>query len=247
MSALLVACTVPVAIDLGEEDANRSIVALERAGVPAEKAPDPKSEGRWQIAVLRGDSARAAEVLSEESLPPPRAPGVLAALGEGGLVPSRIAEHARLVAGTAGELEQSLRAVDGIVSARVHLAVPATDPLALETPQQASASVLLRHRGADAPLPAAAVQELVAGAVIGLDPGRVSVVATPLRAEDAARARHARGVLGLPHASLGTLRLVAGTAILLDVALILAVASLWLRLRRAKHDARVAEVPGAAP
>jgi len=87
------------------------------------------------------------------------------------------------VAGVAGELERSLRGLDGVVSVRVHLAVPVQDALSPdETPTQPSASVLLRHRGAQPPIATNDVQRLVAGAVPGLRPAQVSVVALPVPA-----------------------------------------------------------------
>lgn len=39
-------CTVPIAMDLGEHEANQALVALERAGVYAHKEPDAAHEGR---------------------------------------------------------------------------------------------------------------------------------------------------------------------------------------------------------
>src|SRR6185436_18217123 len=102
---------------------------------------------------------------------------ILEALGKGSVVPSRAAEHARVVTGTGDELERSLRGLDGVLSARVHLGVPAHDPLALEEKAPvATASVLIRHRGATPPIAAGEVQRLVSGAVSGLAPDQVSVV-----------------------------------------------------------------------
>ena len=112
--------------------------------------------------------------------PPPRAcsrkkrspagenPGILQSLGAGSMVPSRLAEHARLLSGISGELEQSLQAVDGVVSARVHLAAPERARSTTPSRRKPSASVLIRHRGAAPPLATSDVQRLVAGAVPGL-------------------------------------------------------------------------------
>ena len=54
---------------------------------------------------------------------------MLDAVGKGSLVPSEAAEHAQLVAAIAGELERSLEGIDGVLTARVHLNVPAPSPL----------------------------------------------------------------------------------------------------------------------
>src|SRR3954469_9515862 len=118
-----------VASNLPEGEANRAVVALEQHGVSAEKERDPEAEGRFRVSVGRDEAAAAAAVLSQEAVPSRENPGILQSLGAGSMVPSRLAEHARLLSGISGELEQSLQAVDGVVSARVHLAAPEHSPL----------------------------------------------------------------------------------------------------------------------
>ena len=108
---LAIGCSVPIATDLEEASANRVVVALEEHGVAAKKQVDPATEGRWQVIVARDDASSAARVLKSEELPAPGSPGLLEALGKGSIVPSRTSEQARVVAGTAGELERSLRGI----------------------------------------------------------------------------------------------------------------------------------------
>src|SRR3954470_11755899 len=145
-AALLAGCSVPIAAGLDESDANHAVVALEKSGVAADKDRDPDTEGHWRITVARDDASSAAAILSSESLPPAASPGLLETLGQGSIVPSRTAEQAKFVAGISGELERSLRSLDGVVSVRVHLAIPVPDSFSPdETPVPASASVLLRH------------------------------------------------------------------------------------------------------
>jgi type III secretion protein J len=232
---LLSGCAVPIAAGLDETDANRVVVALEDNGVAAHKEPDPTLENHWRVTVARDDASAATAVLTRESLPAPVTPGVLDTVGKGSLVPSRAAEHARLIAGTAGDLERSLRAVDGMLSVRVHVAVPHPDPLGGERPPAGpTASVLLRHRGATPPIAIADVQRLVAGAVPGLEPARVSVVATPVPAPGRPPERELSrlGPVTVTRASMLPLRLVIGAAALLNVVLLGLVAVLWQRTKR---------------
>jgi type III secretion protein J len=170
------ACTVPVAAGIDDPDANRVVSALEGAGIAAEKAQDPGADGRYHVDVPRAEAARAVALLGELGLPPRRAPGVLDALGTGALVPSRAAEHERLLVGLAGELERTLSGMDGVASARVHLAVPRQSSLRDDPEVRPSASVLIQYRGKSSPLPDADVRQLVTHAVTGLDPERVYVV-----------------------------------------------------------------------
>ena len=121
-------CAVPVAQGLGEEDADRVIVALERVGVDTAKEADPVAEGKFRVVVSREEAARAIATLREEELPPRASPSMLDALGKSALVPSSAVEHAQYLTGLSGELERTLSAVDGVVSARVHVSVPQPNP-----------------------------------------------------------------------------------------------------------------------
>ena len=230
-------CSAPIAADLAEREANEAVVALEASGVAATKEPDPAHEARWRVTVPRRDAAPAVVALQARGLPRPQAPGVLDALGAGSLVPSRSAEHARLVAGTSGELERSLLGLDGVLAARVHLAVPARDALSLDPhPLEPSASVLLQHRGATPPVGVADVQRLVAGAVPGLGPERVSVVATPVPNAPGAATGFARlGPISVTPGSLAPLRWVGAGALLAQLVILMGAVALWVKLRRAQR------------
>jgi type III secretion protein J len=244
------ACSSAVASDLPESEANRALVALESRGVAAEKERDPETENRFRVLVARDEAAAAAAVLSQEAVPSRDNPGVLQSLGSGSMVPSRLAEHARLLTGISGELEQSLQAIDGVVSARVHLASPERSPLDPEQePAKPSASVLLRHRGAQPPLASSEVQRLVAGAVPGLEPQAVSVVASTAAAVARPADRELRrvGPITVTRASLSPLRAVAGGAVLLNLLLLAAVLLLWSKVRRTEQALGRARGPETEP
>jgi type III secretion protein J len=176
LALAIAGCNVPVASALDESDANRIVMALDRASVDATKETDPTVEGKFRVTVARDDTPRALTLMRDEALPRPRSQGLLDAMDKGALVPGQATEHAQLVVGLAGELERSLEGVDGVLSARVHLNVPAPDPLRDGPLPKATASVLVEHRGSTPPIPSDAVQRLVAGGVAGLAPADVSVV-----------------------------------------------------------------------
>ncbi|MEP7050646.1 MAG: hypothetical protein ABJB12_09850 [Pseudomonadota bacterium] len=235
----LIGCNVPIAVGLDENDADHAVVALEKSGVAADKERDPDTEGHWRISVARDDASSAAGILSSESLPPPASPGLLDTLGQSSIVPSRASEQAKFVAGVAGELERSLRTLDGVISVRVHLAIPVQDTLAPdETPTPPSGSVLLRHRGATPPIATADIQRLVAGAVPGLAPALVSVVAlpVPVAARPVERELSRFGPVTVTRASVFPLRGIVGSALLLNLALLGALFWVWARARRAESS-----------
>ncbi|HET7537115.1 MAG TPA: flagellar basal-body MS-ring/collar protein FliF, partial [Candidatus Didemnitutus sp.] len=74
-----------------------------------------------------------------------------------------------------GELARTIRAIDRVQAARVHLVLPERPLFARETPEP-SASIVVRVRGALEPQQIRAIRHLVASAVNGLKPQRVSIV-----------------------------------------------------------------------
>jgi type III secretion protein J len=180
--ALLVACGCAgeeVVHDLDELQANEVVVALDERGVAAEKRREEGADGGWTVAVPRHSVAEAQRILSERELPRPRPPGFAEVFGKGSMVPTATEERALYLHALAGELARSVEAIDGVLAARVHLAVAAPEPFRAAPAPPARAAVLVKARpGARAlvdPL-AHGIQALVAGAVPGLDPGAVSVV-----------------------------------------------------------------------
>jgi type III secretion protein J len=246
-SLLFMGCSVPVAGAIDEVEANRVVVALDRAGVDSTKEVDPSAEGKWRISVARDDVPRALSTMRDEELPRVRSPGVLDAVGKGSLVPSEAAEHAQLVAGMAGDLERTLVAVDGVLSAHVHLNIPAPSPLRDTAPAHGSASVLLEHRGATPPLSADAVQRLVAGGIAGLAPSDVTVVMLSRSVPPAAAGSELAhvGPIAVARASARSLQLALGILVALLAILAGATIVLYARLARARAEQQAAA--GARP
>jgi type III secretion protein J len=232
-------CTVPIAGGLDEAQANKVVVALDRAGVGGEKESDPAVEGRFRVIVERDEAPRAIAALREEDLPSPSTPGLLDAMGKGSLVPSQLTEHAQFVSGLSGELERTLSAIEGVLAARVHLSLPEADPLQEGPRPKATASVLLKHRGATPPIDIHEIKRLVAGAAPGLAPDDVAVVmlAHPAPAALSERALSRLGPVTATRGSVAILRIVAAAVVVLDLALGFAVLVLWSRLRKLRAAA----------
>jgi type III secretion protein J len=173
-----------------------------------------------------------------EDLPSPPSSGLLDAMGKGALLPSRLAEHAQFLAGLSGELERTLLAVEGMLSARVHVSIPEADPLREGPRVKATASVLLQHRGATPPIDIHEVKRIVAGAAPGLAPDDVAVVMVPRPGSNAAeRALSRLGPITATRGSVALLRFVTAGVVIVDLALVFAVLLLWSRLRRLRASA----------
>lgn len=235
----LAGCTSPIAAALDEGDANRVVTALDRVGIDATKEADPQAEGKYRVNVARDDAARALSALSEEELPRPKSRCLLDAVDKGALVPSAASEHAQLVAGMSGELEKTLSSVDGVLAARVHLSVPAREPLRDGPPMKATASVLLEHRGTTPPLTEEAIRRLVAGGVSGLDRENVQVVLIPRGARPPPKESQLGhvGPLAVARSSVRPLQISLGAMMLLVAGLAVSTLFFYSRLVRARAEA----------
>jgi flagellar M-ring protein FliF len=160
----------PLFTDLTLEDSTAIVKELERQGVPFE---------------LRNDGAI---VLA----PKDRVPRLRMSLAEGGLpkgggVGYEIFDKSDALGATSfvqninhlraleGELARTIRSLDRVQAARVHLVLPERPLFARETPE-ASASIVLKVRGMLEPQQVNAIRHLTASAVSGLKPERVSIV-----------------------------------------------------------------------
>jgi type III secretion protein J len=221
------ACSTNILHGVDERSANEATAALERAGIGAEKAPDEGAAAgtgaTYTIRVAHADGTRAVDLLRALGLPHDRRRGFAETYGQPSLIPTPSEERARYVDALAGEIERTLESADGVVSARVHLVLEESDPLAADAKPRnpARAAVLLKARPGSAPFRDADVQKLVAGSVAGLDPSAVSVVMTAAADPNGA-------ALPSSLAALGPLRVTPGTRPLLVAALAFGLALLAL-------------------
>lgn len=148
-------------------DASRQLVSRER------EAPS------WTVYVKGGDQnlVLAWRVLQENGLPRHRVKGLEEVFSKEGMIPTATEERAKLLVGLAGEVSSTLRAITGVVDARVNLVIPENSPLLeKENWAHASASVLLKYRTEQPPLHEDSIKSLVARAVEGLTPENITVV-----------------------------------------------------------------------
>jgi type III secretion protein J len=235
--ALLTACETTVASGLPEAQANAVVVALDDEGIGAAKEPTGGSGDGWDVRVPQDDVGRALSVLRARDLPRPDAPGLAEVFGEPTLVPTATEEQARYVAALGGELAGSLKAIDGVIDARVHLALPEDRSHAFDEERPAPrASVLLRVEPGTAALDAEA-QALIAGAVPELereDVAVVSVEAAPVAERSSSLVR--LGPIAVTRGSAPILKAVLGGAFGLSALLALGLIFAWLRMRRSPHQ-----------
>jgi type III secretion protein J len=158
---------------LSEGQANEMIAVLQRAGITAEKQDG--GEKGWTLTTSKSDFGRAVEILQAQGYPRQDFATLGTVFKKEGFVSSPTEERARLNWGLSQELSRTLTEIDGVVQARVHLALPEDAPLA-ETKAPASASVFIKYRpGTDINAQIGKIKALVVNSIEGLKYENVSV------------------------------------------------------------------------
>jgi type III secretion protein J len=237
---LLGACHAAVESDLAEEQANEVVAALEASGIGAEKERLEGADGsRFEVRVARDDIGRALRLLRATNVPRRPEPGLHDVFGEGSLVPTATEERARYAAALGGELARSLERIDGVLDARVHVAIPETRHFALDEERpRPRASVLIRHGAGAPPYREAAVRALVAGAVEGMRPEEVAVVGVAARRspDERGEALVQVGPIAVARGSAGALKGILAGALGLHIVLAGCLVVILFR-RRARGEA----------
>ena len=156
--------------DLSVEDSSSIIKDLERQAIPFELRNDGAA-----IMVPKDKVTRLRMKLAEGGLPKGGGVGYEIFDKSDALGTTSFVQNINHLRALEGELARTIKAIDRIQSARVHLVLPERPLFSRETPEP-SASIVLRVRGALEPQQVRAVRHIVASAVNGLKPARVSIV-----------------------------------------------------------------------
>jgi flagellar M-ring protein FliF len=161
---------VPLFTDLSVEDSASIVKDLERQAVPYQL----KSDGAI-IMVPKDRVARLRMKLAESGLPKGGGVGYEIFDKTDSLGTTTFVQNINHLRALEGELARTIRSIDRVQVARVHLVLPER-PLFSRDKVDASASIVLKVRGALEPQQVRAIRHLVASAVNGLKPERVSVI-----------------------------------------------------------------------
>ena len=156
--------------DLTIEDSSAIIKDLERQAIPFELRNDGAV-----IMVPKDKVTRLRMKLAEGGLPKGGGVGYEIFDKSDALGTTSFVQNINHLRALEGELARTIRAIDRIQAARVHLVLPERPLFSRETPEP-SASIVVRVRGALEPQQIRAIRHLVASAVNGLKPQRVSIV-----------------------------------------------------------------------
>ncbi|MTI43573.1 flagellar M-ring protein FliF [Roseibium hamelinense] len=156
--------------DLALEDSSAIVSQLESANVPFELAREGST-----ILVPKDQVARLRMRLAEEGLPTGGSIGYEIFDRTDTLGATSFVQNINHLRAMEGELARTIGSIDRINAARVHLVIPERQ-LFQRDRRPPSASIVLNVRGSLGDPEVRAIQHLVATAVEGLDPERVSVV-----------------------------------------------------------------------
>jgi len=156
--------------DLSLEDSSAVIKDLERQAIPFEIRNDGAV-----ILVPKDKVTRLRMKLAEGGLPKGGGVGYEIFDKSDALGTTSFVQNINHLRALEGELARTIRAIDRVQSARVHLVLPERPLFARETPEP-SASIVVRVRGSLEPQQIRAIRHLVASAVNGLKPQRVSII-----------------------------------------------------------------------
>ncbi len=160
----------PLFTDLSYEDSAAIVKDLERQGVAFELRNDGNI-----IMVPKDRVARLRMSLAGEGLPKGGGMGYEIFDKSDALGTTSFVQNINNLRALEGELARSIRGLDSVVAARVHLVLPER-PLFSRDKVEPSASIVLKVRGTLEAQQVRAIRHLVASAVNGLKPQRVSIV-----------------------------------------------------------------------
>lgn len=144
LTSLLLACSQESLYSrLDERAANEMVAVLGHAGIPASKSGD--LDGGFSVTTGSRFFADAVSVLQRNGLPRESYESIGDVFAKEGFVSSPLEERARLNFALSQEIAHTISRIDGVVMARVHLAVPPRDDFSDDV-QAASASVFVKHR-----------------------------------------------------------------------------------------------------
>jgi flagellar M-ring protein FliF len=160
----------PLFTDLTLEDSTAIVKELERQGV----AYELRNEGAIVLAP-KDRVPRLRMSLAEGGLPKGGGVGYEIFDKSDALGATSFVQNINHLRALEGELSRTIRALDRVQAARVHLVLPERPLFSREAPE-ASASIVLKVRGRLEPQQVNAIRHLAASAVSGLKPERVSIV-----------------------------------------------------------------------
>lgn len=179
-----------------ERDANEIIVFLASKGVEAQKVLTPSTgigatapSNLYSIVVSSSQGVDAMAILNKVGLPRPQGITLLDLFAKSGLMSSTMEDTVRYQAGTAEQLKNTIRKIDGVIDADVQISYPPANVTTAPgvTPPKTTAAIYVKHQGIlEDPNShiEVKIKRLVSGSINGLDYNNVFVISDRSRFAD---------------------------------------------------------------
>ncbi len=215
--------------NLDEQQANQVQGALLESGIDADKRPADNKKG-WSIEVSKEDFPLAVQLLKARGLPSSPFESMGMVFKKEGFVSSPLEERARYLYSIAQELEHTIEQIDGVVKARVHIALPEPDPIGDKNRSASASVVIIENAGAKLRDRETDIKAIVTDAVEGLE--NVNKVTVKFFSRDASEAVNALSSIPRPASSAQLAPVAAAVGIPLVLGGIGFVAWAWRGNRR---------------
>lgn len=177
LAGLLAGCKTELYTNISEPEANEMLSVLAAAGIRATK--ETSDSKVWTVMAEENQIPKALEALRAQGLPRDRHQSLGDIFKKEGLVSTPSEERIRYMYAMEQELSRTLSQIDGVITARVHVVIPANDPLA-EHLTPSSASVFIKHRPSlNVREITPAIKQLVQRSIEGLKYENISVLFFP--------------------------------------------------------------------
>jgi flagellar M-ring protein FliF len=157
--------------EVGVDDAAKVLAELDAAKIPYELRGDGS-----MIYVPQSKVLRVRMSLAEKGLPAGGTVGYEIFDNADALGTTSFVQNINHLRALEGELARTIRSIDGIEAARVHLVLPERELFSRDKREPSASIVMKLSRGTLATQQVKAIQYLVSSAVDGLTPNRVSIV-----------------------------------------------------------------------
>lgn len=175
-------CSVKIKEGLTEEQADEILVLLQSYGIKSEKSEYGSNQSKkYSILVPKESAEKAWRILKDNDLPSENEKGIDDIFNRNRLIPTTTEERALYLKALQGELAKTLKTIDGVIQARVHLVLPEdslfpNDEVAYEPKAAVFIKYSLKEDGS-IPFDINEIKSLVANSVKGLKSKNVEIVA----------------------------------------------------------------------
>lgn len=157
--------------DLQAQDSKAIIEELDARGVPYEL----KANGS-EVHVPADQVLKLRVQMAELALPAGGSMGYEVFDNMDGLGATNFMQNVNLVRALEGELARTIRSIDGVKAARVHLVLPKREMFTRQTQEPSAAVYIKMDRGRLKDQQVIAIQHMVAAAVPKMEPSRISII-----------------------------------------------------------------------